>query len=119
MADHSKTERHSRTERHRPSEFWTRSEFEPPLYSGVQFSDPHLLILQDAKTSLNRSLSIWLPSYEAVRENKPLEGGARAFDPVNKVDHKQFLITKSSFSLKLNAGNSIQFPEIMLAKFVV
>jgi hypothetical protein len=31
---------------------------------------------------LNQSLSLWLPSYEAVRENRPEADGARAFDPV-------------------------------------
>ena len=40
---------------------------------------------QDARKSLNQSLSLWLPSYEAVRENKPgssSEAAAADFDPV-------------------------------------
>jgi len=38
--------------------------------------------LQDARKSLNHSLSLWLPSFEAVRENKPQTSGASNFDPV-------------------------------------
>jgi hypothetical protein len=31
---------------------------------------------------LNHSLSLWLPNYEAVRNNKPEVSGAANFDPV-------------------------------------